>query len=428
VALLLLCAALTSGCALLDAGGSDGTGQSLTMWSHGGTDAEQTALQEQVEQWNASEAGPPVQLRVIPEGDYGRAVQAAKTSRTLPDIVEVDGPLVASYAYQGAIVPLDRKLPADLVDGMLASLLVQGTYNGKLYAVGGFESGLAVYGDRSRLEAAGVRMPSSTADAWTAAEFQEVLRRLAAADPDGKVLDLKLNYGVGEWLTYGFAPLLWSAGTDLLDRDSLTADGVINSTAAVGALKTLAAWQPYVDPNTDDSSFVDREVALSWVGHWTYNDYAKALGDDLVLLPLPDLGHGSRSSQGSWAWALSNGPRTEEAAEVLQHLLSDQAIVRTTTANGAIPGTWAALAADERFSADGPLHPFATALTKTCGDDPSAAECVGVTRPKTPGYATLSYAFAQAVDAVVRGTDPQTALDRAAVLIDKDTQANHGYR
>jgi len=398
------------------------------MWSHGGTDAELSALQEQVEQWNASRAGSPVQLKVIPEGNYGQAVQAAITSRTLPDILEVDGPLVSSYAYQGALVPLDRKLPADLVDGMLASLVVQGTYDGKLYAVGGFESGLGIYADRSRLAAAGVRVPHGTADAWTAQEFSDVLARLAASDPDGKVLDLKLNYGVGEWLTYGFAPLLWSAGTDLLDRDSVTASGVLNSPAAVGAMTTLADWQPYVDPNPDDSAFVDREVALSWVGHWAYNDYASALGDDLVLLPLPDLGHGSRSSQGSWAWAVGDGPRADQAAEVLQHLLRDEAVVRTTAANGAIPGTWRALAADARLLAEGPLHPFADALTKTCGDDPSSAGCIGVTRPKTPGYATLTYAFAQAVDAVVHGKDPQTALDRAAVVIDADTDSNAGYR
>ena len=37
-------------------------------------------------------------------------------------------------------------------------------------------------------------------------------------------------------------------------------------------------------------------------GHRDYTDHAAALGDDLVLLPLPDLGHGNHGSQGSWAW------------------------------------------------------------------------------------------------------------------------------
>ncbi len=421
-------AALATGCSALPARPDRVDGGPLTMWSHGGTDAEQAVLEQEVARWNASGAGTPVRLRVIPEGDYGQTVQVAITSRRLPDILEVDGPLVPSYAYQGALAPLDDRLPADVVEGVLPSLVTQGTYEGRLYAVGAFESGLALYADRSRLEAVGARVPTGADDAWTAAELDDVLRRLAASDPDGRVLDLKLNYGVGEWLTYGFSPLLWSAGTDLVDRETLRAEGVLDSPAAVAALTTFASWQPYVDPNPGDSAFVERDVALSWVGHWAYEDYAAALGDDLVLLPLPDLGRGSRSSQGSWAWALGDGPRTTESAAVLQHLLGDDAVARTTAANGAVPGTWAALGADPRFDDDGPLAAFATALTETCGNDPSPGTCVGVTRPQTPGYPTLSHAFARAVDAVVHGADPRSALEEAAATVDEDTAANDGYR
>ena len=85
------------------------------------------------------------------------------------------------------------------------------------------------------------------------------------------------------------------------------------------ALETLQAWivDGYVDPNVDDTAFTSRRVALSWSGHWDYRRYRDTLGDDLVVLPLPDFGRGSRSGQGSWVWAItSRSPRIESADEL----------------------------------------------------------------------------------------------------------------
>ena len=47
-------------------------------------------------------------------------------------------------------------------------------------------------------------------------EFNQILGKLAARDSDQAVLDIKLNY-TGEWYTYGFSPLLQSAGADLIE-------------------------------------------------------------------------------------------------------------------------------------------------------------------------------------------------------------------
>src|SRR5687767_15335853 len=53
-------------------------------------------------------------------------------------------------------------------------------------------------------------------------------------------------------------------------------------------------------------------VALSWTGHWKYPSYRAALGRDLILLPLPDFGHGVKTGMGSW--------RSEEHTSELQSL------------------------------------------------------------------------------------------------------------
>lgn len=175
----------------------------------------------------------------------------------------------------------------------MPSLQSQATFGGTTYALGTFDSGLGIYADRKALEAAGVGWPPSPEAAWSGKDFDDALARLARVDPEGKVLDVKLNYGIGEWLTYGFAPLVSSAGGSLVDPASGLASGHM------------------------DAAFVDRRVPLSWVGHWMYRDYAAALGDDLLVLPLPDLGAGSKTGQGSCAWAMTAPEPRREAADQL---------------------------------------------------------------------------------------------------------------
>jgi multiple sugar transport system substrate-binding protein len=274
-----------------------------------------------------------------------------------------------------------------------------------------------------------VTWPAATDDAWTADEFSRVLAVLARHDQDHKVLDVKLNYGVGEWLTYGFGPLVASAGGDLLDPTTLQATGHLDGPAAQEALRALAGWSPYVDANEKDDAFTGRRVALSWVGHWAYPDYAEALGDDLLLLPLPDLGQGVKTGQGSWAWAVT-GPETAHAAAAtfLRFLLRDREVLRMADANGAVPGTRTALAKSTLYQPGGPLRLFAEQLLHSCGDQVPSRSCVAVPRPVTPGYPTLTAGFAAAVAEALAGRDPVPALHAAAQAVDRDVAVNSGFR
>lgn len=416
------------GCARSES--STRTVQAITVWRHDGTPAESRVFAAQVRDFNAANPTIRVSVRTIAEGDYNDELQAAAAGQELPDVAEIDGPLVDSYVYQDQLAPLDDLLPADLVRAQLASLRTQGTVAGRTYAVGVFDSGLGLYADRRQLEAAGVTSwPTTSAQAWTAAEFTQVLRKLAAHDRDRKVLDPKVNYGIGEWLTYGFAPLVASAGGELIDPTTLSPAGHLDGAATRTALGTLARWAPYVDPDTDDDAFTKREVALSWVGHWVYHDYAAALGSDLLVLPLPDLGRGAKSGQGSWAWTVAKrSPHPEAAATFLRYLLSTDQILRMTNANGAVPGTREALARSELYRPDGPLHLFADQLLASCDEAAPSPGCVAVPRPATPAYPTLSAQFATAVSRALTGGDWQDALRTGTARVQADLADNDGYR
>lgn len=417
--------ALLAGCAA--SGPAKAVPVHLTLWSHTGTDREQAALRAQVAGFEKAHTGTTVSVKIFSEGTYNDAVQAAAASDDLPDLLDVDGPQVAPFAYQGALLPLDDLIAPSVKAGMLASLVSQGTWNHHLWSVGAFDSGLALYGDRRQLTAAGVRLPQGPDDAWTAAELSQALAALAARDPDHKVIDLKLDYGTGEWLTYGFSPLLASAGAALVDPSG-RATGTLDSPAAVRALGLLGGWGRYADPDIGGTAFTSRKVALSWVGHWTYTDYAKALGSDLVLIPLPDLGLGTKSGQGSWSWALSAGTHQRRpAASLLTWLTDDASATTMTQANGAVPGTRTALASSPLVGPGKPLRLYADQLSRTCGSGPVSRSCITVPRPATPAYPTITAAFSLAVATVLHGGDAQAALTKAARTIDADLAANHGY-
>ncbi|MEU6556401.1 sugar ABC transporter substrate-binding protein [Streptomyces sp. NPDC046915] len=422
--------------ALAACGGGGGTGTSaeagsgkgtISVWSHQGQKSEATALQNAVKSFNSSQDKVKVQLKLIPENDYTKTITATDASQ-LPDVLEFDGPTMANFVYNRKLAPLDSYVSAKTLANATDANKAQGEVGGKHYGLGMYDSGLGIYGNKKLLDDAGVKYPKGLADDWTAAQFTAALKALKAKDSDGKVLDIQEGNGLAtEWGTYGFAPVVWSAGGSLLKDGK--AEGALDSPAVVSALKTFQSWKPYVDANTDGNAFAKGRVPLSWVGHWMYPAYSKALGKDLVVLPLPDFGNGPKTGQGSWTWGIGADTKNGKAAGAfLDSLLSDTNVTAMTTANGAPPATESALTKSALYKQGGPLQLFAEQLAKPCGDTDITKSCVAVTRPVTAGYPTVTAKFGEALNSVYGGTDPKDALSKAAHAVDQDFSDNAGYK
>lgn len=393
----------------------------VSMWVHAGPGPERDVYIASVNAFNEGSKDIKVKLLTLPEGRYNDQVNAAALANKLPCVLDFDGPSVYNFAWSKKLRPLDDlPIAAPAKAEMMPTLLRQGTYNGKLYSVGQFDSGLAIWGNRKTLTAAGVRIPKGVDDPWTLAEFEDALKKLKASGV-AFPLDMKFNYGIGEWVTYGFSPIVQSFGGDLIDRNSYkSADKVLNGPAAVQALTTLQSWvkQRLVNPSTkNDGDFVQGKSALSWVGHWVYNDYKKALGDDLVLIPMPKLGEQAVTGAGSWNFGISSSCESPTAAsKVLEHLMSKAEVLRATQANGAIPGTRSAQADSPNYAPGGPLRLYLEQSAR-----------VARIRPETPAYPTITAAFAEAVNNAVGGGDVRAELDKAVRKIDQDIADNKGY-
>lgn len=393
----------------------------IDLWFHGGTGAEYDAMVASVQAFQEANPTITVNLVNLPGGDYNAQVQAAAFSRKLPCVLDFDGPNMYNYAWAGLLVPLDAYLPADMKADILPSILAQGTFqDGKLYSLGQFDSGLALWGNKELLDQAGVSLPSVDKP-WTKDEFESALGKLKAAGVQWP-LDIKINYGVGEWYTYGYSPLLQSFGGDLINRtDYQSADGVLNGPEAVAALTAMKSWidNGYVNGTaTNDDDFISGKSGLSYVGHWVYGDYSKALGDNLVLIPMPDFGKGARTGMGSWNWGITKDCQSPDAAwKLVEFLMSPAEITRITDANGAVPARKSILDADERYATGGPLNVYYTQLLNG----------VAAPRPITPAYPAITKAFAQAVDNIFKGGDVKGELDAAVKAIDANITENSGF-
>ncbi|MFJ5099517.1 ABC transporter substrate-binding protein [Streptomyces sp. NPDC088554] len=410
--------------ASVEAGSGKGT---ISVWAHQGQKSEDAALQNAVKSFNSSQSGIKVDLKLVPGNDYTKTITATDASK-LPDIVEFDGPTMANFVYNKKLAPIDPYVSAKTLANATDASKAQAAIGGKHYGLGMYDSGLGVYGNKKLLDAAGVTYPTGLSDSWTAEQFTAALGALKAKDSDGKPLDLQESGGyANEWGTYGFAPIVWSAGGSLLKDGKAT--GALDTPAVVSALDTFQSWKTYVDPNTDGNAFAKGRTALSWVGHWMYPAYSEALGDDLVVLPLPDFGNGPKTGQGSWAWGIGADSKNAKAAGAfLDYLLNDANVAAMTTANGAPPATRTALAKSPLYRRGGPLQLFADQLAKPCGDSDITASCIAVTRPVTPGYPVITSKFGEALNSIYGGTDPKSALAKAARAIDQDFSDNAGYK
>lgn len=398
-----------------------GTGE-VSLWFHSGRGEERDALNQILV--NFRDAHPDITVNAVelPEGSYNDQVQAAAFANDLPCLLDFDGPFVYNYAWGGFLIPLDDYVTEEMKNDFLPSIIDQGTFqDGKLYSLGQFDSGLSIWANREHLETAGVRIPTLE-QPWTTDEFNAALAALQQVDGVENALDLKMNYGRGEWFTYGFSPILQSFGGDLIDRsDYQSADGVLNGPETVAAMEMVQSWfqEGFVNPEpAGDTAFVEGKSSLSWVGHWVANGYMEELGDNLLLLPMPDFGTGPKTGMGSWNWGITSGcPNADAAWEVLEFLVEPEQILIMTDANGAVPARQSALEQSELYGADGMLNLFVQQIERGWA----------IPRPKTPAYPAITSSFAEAFDNIKNGADVKGQLDEAVRDIDQDIEDNRGY-
>ena len=384
----------------------------ITVWAHHGQERENAAMRQIVAAFNEArrDQGLRVELTFFPDRQYADKVSIASASGSLPDLLDVDGPYVGPWAAEGVLRPLDDLVDDELKADLLPSLLEQGTYRGRLYALGAFDSALVVYYNREAMEKAGLDPPERPADAWTWEQFVAALRQVK---PHVTIpLSLHMDDQSDEWFTYAFSPLVWSNGGRLIDAEGATVVGVLDSPQAVEALEK---WQRLFQEklaeatSTNPNPFAAGLAAFDWTGHWMLPGFEQTEGLRFGVMPLPRMGDKAVCACGSWCWGLSRDCRDAESAwEVLNWFLDPARGIRPIVrANGAVPGRRSAFAFFPEYERM-PRRLFREQL-----------ETAAHPRPRTAVYLSLTSALARALRDIALGAEVEAALSRAAQAVQR---------
>jgi multiple sugar transport system substrate-binding protein len=261
----------------------------ITAWTHEDANSPHfQVLQKAADNFNGRQRGYQVRIVSSVRRIYDSWIHSEAATGSLPCLLEFDGPYLSAFAWPGYLQPIDRFVPPAMLKDFLPSIVAQGTYQGRLYSLGQYDSGMGMWGNRRYLQAAGVRIPTLAAP-WDLEEFEQALEKLAALKEVDYAISLGLhNKPSGEFFSYAYAPILQGFGGDLIDRDTYrSAKGVLDGPRSVTAMKHFQrwvreGWARGATARIDD--FDKGKAALAWSGNWAYRRYDKALGKDLVAL------------------------------------------------------------------------------------------------------------------------------------------------
>lgn len=393
----------------------------LSLWYHGAgsANAEEALVNQLVEEFNASQSDWKVAIETFPQGAYNDAVGAAALAGNLPDILDVDGPVMPNWAWAGYMQPLG--IDEAKLEGYLPGPI--GRWNGEVYSVGLWDAAVAMTTRRSTLENNGIRVPTID-NPWSLDEFNAALATLAATGDYEFPLDLGMAW-TGEWYPYAFSPFLQSFGGDIVDRSSYgTAEGVLNGDEALAFGEW---WQSlfangYAPGTSQDAA--DRDVgllegkyAMAWNGNWAALPVVEAFGDDALFLPAPDFGNGSTIGAASWQFGVSGTSEHPDGARAfIEFALQDRWFTAFSDGTGLIPVTSSAAADTANYAPGGALEVFY-----------GLSEAQALVRPVTPGYIVQAKVFEKALADIANGADVADTLDAAVDEINEDIQANSGY-
>jgi multiple sugar transport system substrate-binding protein len=392
----------------------------LRLWYHGaGNEVEREILLGIIEDFNGSQGNWVISLEEFPQASYNESVTASAVADNLPDIIDVDGPVMPNWAWAGYMAPLS--LPDGALDGFLPGAI--GTWNDQVYSVGLWDAAVAIFARRSVLEGSSIRIPTLE-EPWTAEEFDAALVTLQGTGEFEYAIDVGMAW-TGEWYPYAFSPLLQSFGGDLIDRMGYqSAEGVLNGEAAVAWGEW---WQSLFErglaPGTSqdgadrETGFLDGRYAMQWNGNWAALPALEAYGEDVLFLPAPDFGAGSRIGAASWQFGVAASSENQEGANAfIAFAIQDEYLAAFSNGIGLIPATASAAAMTENYAEGGPLNVFF-----------GLSQAQALIRPPTPGYPVMALVFEKAAADIANGADVQTALDTAVDEIDADIEANMGY-
>lgn len=118
----------------------------ISLWTHSaGNETEMGVLNQLITDFNASQDTYEVQSQDFPQDAYNDSVTGAAASNDLPCILDVDGPNMPNWAWNGWLVP------SGLTDADVTNFLPStvGRYDDAIYSIGYWDATTLIFSRQS---------------------------------------------------------------------------------------------------------------------------------------------------------------------------------------------------------------------------------------------------------------------------------------
>ncbi len=322
----------------------------LQLMGWASSDAENTRLQEIVDQWNAANPDTQVQLNLVP--DYDTKLQTALAGGSPPDIFYIDSFKLPDLVAANAVAPIGDQLtnPDDFYPSMREAFTIDGTF----YCPPKDFSTLALEYNKDLFDAAGVEYP--TAD-WTWDDLRAAAEKLTNADTGTYGMVLSPDFARLIAFVYQAGGTITDEGftTMTLDTDAVkqATDFYINMVA-----DGFAAQPSDLDSGWAGEAFGKGQAAMAMEGNWIVpflKDQYPDVKYGVVELPAGSAGKATMAFTVCYG-VPANGKNNEQALKVVDYLTGAEGMKAWTDLGLAMP-TRASLA--EGWLAQYPdLQPF----------------------------------------------------------------------
>lgn len=335
-----------SACTAKSDSGASGD-KNIEMWvQYSKEDPEGKAMKTNIAEFNkTNKQGYKATVQYIPRsgsgGGYEDKINAALNSNSLPDVLTLDGPNTAAYADSKIIQPIDKYIANK--DDVLPSIINQGTYKGKLYAIGYSESGVGIYYNKQMFKEAGItdqELPSLTKK-WTWDEFMDISKRLKNKF-NGPAIDMQLS-DHSEMSLYSLAPFIWSADGSITNKAGTKSVGYFDSAKTASAFQLIQnlVKDGYTTISPKEKGFQTGKYAMLMSGSWTIQELDSQYKDiDYGILPYPVSPKTKKlvSPTGSWQYAMSaSTTKTKAAGALIKFLSAKDQMYRTSMKMTVLP-------------------------------------------------------------------------------------------
>lgn len=337
------------------------------------------------------------------------------------DLVDVDAPVVAAYAVQGFLTPLDKYFTKADLDQFVPATLRTGYYLGHLLAPPLNSSSQVLYYNKDLLRKAGVPFPSN--DPRKRLTWEQLAAEARKAQVQSGSQIIAWGFVIDQIdRPYQLLPLPESLGGQAISKDGLHVAGITNSPTWIKAFtyyyNLFNTWKispkstlPAQTPNL----FASGHAAFFWGGPWNAPTFDAAKGLHWGFAPTPYFAGGKPvTPNDSWHIGIpAHSANKDAAAEFIHYVTVGPGADMWQIAINQTPSLkrWA-----ERIATDPRFATYPGSVLRLCAYE---AVHTAIPRPVTPGFSEYQDILTTAFDNIRSGQSPKAALDAATDQIER---------